>query len=331
MPGAGASSRPRAGRPRGAAALACPGGVRGRGRRHGALLHRAGRLAPPGRALPSARWEPCSLALEPATAWGWTRSVPTLSRQRWCPRDGGRGNTAHCPGPLQLPVTLRPACVAGATGPGLAWVGTAGTGAVDPRPPGTSSRPWTTPWALTQVGVRQGRGPRATPTRGQAPDPNRASQPSSSKLPSGPEASGRGGQLHRVIRAPSLSRPQATLPSSKLVCWVQGAGWPGRGASLCPPLRPPASASGTAWTSPSASVSRPASALGQWGSRGLGQPCPGWLRDLTRPDPALRQGRAEGAPEQCPGPAGCVGRWRAPAAPVAGRPGGGGQCRGVPG
>lgn len=97
MPGAGASSRPRAGRPRGAAALACPGGVRGRGRRHGALLHRAGRPAPPGRALPSARWEPCSLALEPAMAWGWTRSVPTLSPAAVVSQGWGQGQHRSLP------------------------------------------------------------------------------------------------------------------------------------------------------------------------------------------------------------------------------------------
>lgn len=163
----------------------------------------------------------------------YARPAPSSSAaQGW----RGRGRSPHCPGPVQPPVTLRLACAAGATCPGPAWAGTAGTGAVAPHPPATPSPPWTTPWALAQVGLSRGRGPSAS----------QADQLS----PSGSEASRQGA-------GPSASRPQATLLSLKPVCWAPGAGRPGCAASLCGPPGPPASASGTTWASPSSSVSWP--------------------------------------------------------------------------
>lgn len=62
MRGEGPCSRPRAVQtsPEPALPCACPGGVRGCGRGGGAHLHRAGRPLPPGRALPSARWDPAA-------------------------------------------------------------------------------------------------------------------------------------------------------------------------------------------------------------------------------------------------------------------------------
>lgn len=134
---------PRARPPRQAGAAsrrARPGGVPGRGGRRGALLHGAGRPAGPRRALPSTRWAP--------------RHV--VGRRR-APHPQRRAAPSE-PGPSQLPVTLRRACAAGAPCPGPAWAGTAGTGAADPHPPGTPSPAWTTPWAPTQVGRRQGGG-----------------------------------------------------------------------------------------------------------------------------------------------------------------------------
>lgn len=123
---------------------------------------------------------PCGLALAPAVA---PRCTPALCRpclqQWWWPRGrGGEGSTTHCPGPSQLPVTLRWACVAGATCHRLAWPATAGTGAVEPRPPATPSLPWTTPWALMQVGLSQGAGPRATGSQAHTARPTPGQQPS---------------------------------------------------------------------------------------------------------------------------------------------------------
>ena len=51
------------------------------------------------------------------------------------------------------------------------------------------------------------------------------------------------------------SRFQATLLSSKRVCWARGAERPGCAANHCLPPRSPASASGTTWAFPSTSVS----------------------------------------------------------------------------
>lgn len=48
-------------------------------------------------------------------------------------------------------MTLNLACVGGATCLGLVWVGTAGTGAVEPLHPGTPGLQWTTLWAQKQV------------------------------------------------------------------------------------------------------------------------------------------------------------------------------------
>ena len=217
-------------------------------------------------------------------------------------------------GPLQLPVTLRLVCVAGAMCPVPAWVGTAGTGAAVPRPPATCSPPWTTHSAQRQVGPRREGAPEPrTPHRSPA-------QPT--RCPAGSEAAGRGaGSIGSARHPPSHS--QATLPSLRPACWAPGAERPGSSASLCHPPRPPACASGTAWTSPSTSVSGPEP---QEGGGGAGRPT-----QLTVLTPAPRPGRAEGPPEQRAGAAGRVGRRQAPAAPVAGGPGGRGQHHGVPG
>lgn len=173
-------------------------------------------------------------------------------------------------------------------------------------------------------GSELGRDPRATHTQGHTPTLSQANQP----MPSGSEASS-------PVGWPLPLCFQATLLSLKPACWAQGAGRPGCAASLCLPLRPPASASGTRWAFLSNSVRRPGQrSLGSGGSRGRGGSLAScWIRDLTpaSPAPDFRQGRAEGSPEKCPWPAGCVGRGRAPAAPVAGRPGGVGQQRRVPG
>lgn len=177
MRGEGPCSRPRAVQtsPEPALPCACPGGVRGCGRGGGAHLHRAGRPLPPGRALPSARWDPA--------AWPcgllWLPGVPALClQQRRRPTGrGGKGSSAHRPAPLQLPVTLRRACAAGATCPRPAWEGTAGTGAVEPHPPATPSLPWTTPWAQMQVGLSGGGGPRATHSQAHTAHPTPGQQP----------------------------------------------------------------------------------------------------------------------------------------------------------
>lgn len=107
---------------------------------------------------------------------GGTSSVPSIPSSGGAP-GMGVGQHHSLPGPLQLPVTLRQACVAGATCPGPAWEGTAGTGAVDPHPPGTPSPPWTTPWELTQVGLGQGGAPELHTHQGACHTPTRASSP----------------------------------------------------------------------------------------------------------------------------------------------------------
>lgn len=185
-----------------------------------------------------------------------------------------------CPGLSQLPVTSRSACVAGATCPGPAWEGLAGTGAVGPRLPGTPSPPWTTLWAQKQVGLRCGGGPGTTHTaRGPRPTPLWANEPSRSGLPS-PSAGST--PTRQPAWSPALSHFQATLFSLKPVCWAQGAGRLGCAASLCLPPSPPASDSGTTWVSRSTSVSA------------AGPPAPGWQEELgpgaalTCPDPRLQ-------------------------------------------
>lgn len=87
------------------------------------------------------------------------------------PGMGGRGPHHSPHRSLQLPVTLRLACVAGATCPGPAWADTAGIGAVETHPPATPSPVWTTPWAQRQVGLSWGKGPQRH-TQGYSPHPN---------------------------------------------------------------------------------------------------------------------------------------------------------------
>lgn len=188
---------------------------------------------------------------------------------------GGRGGTpAHCPGLPQLPVTLRLACVAGVIWPGLAWEGTAGTGAVGPHLPATPSPWWITLWAQRQVGPRRARGPGATHTH---------THPGGARTPPRPRPTGPArGSSHRnqgprpVGQAPCPSHLQDTSRSLKPTCWARGARQPGCTASLCPPPRPPAFASGTTWASRSISVSGAGPAATGAGSSegGWGQPCP---------------------------------------------------------
>lgn len=165
-------------------------------------------------------------------------------------------------------------------------------------------------------GSEAGRRPRASHATPQPSLPR-------ARRPAGSEAAGWGtGSIRSAGRPPSCS--QATLPSLRPACWAPGAERPGSSASLCRPPRPPACASGTAWTSPSTSVSTRSPGAGRGGAAGH----PLHLTILT---PAPRPGRAEGPPEQRAGAAGRVGRERAPAASVAGGPGGRGQRRRVPG
>lgn len=93
--------------------------------------------------------------------------------QAHCPEQqwARRAAAPLTPGPLQLPVTLRLACVAGARCPGPGQAGTAGTGAVEPHPPAIPSLLWTTPWAQRQVCLSRGRGPSHTHL-GHTPHPN---------------------------------------------------------------------------------------------------------------------------------------------------------------
>lgn len=150
------------------------------------------RLWPRGWSTPTSRWTtsssrtglalgqvgPCGLALRPAVAARCAGPVPACLQQRRRPTGrGGKGSSAHRPAPLQLPVTLRRACAAGATCPRPAWEGTAGTGAVEPHPPATPSLPWTTPWAQMQVGLSGGGGPRATHSQAHTAHPTPGQQP----------------------------------------------------------------------------------------------------------------------------------------------------------
>lgn len=66
---------------------------------------------------------------------------PCPAQQPWC----SLGQLYLPADSLQGPVTLNLACVGGATLLGPAWVGTAGTGAVEPPHPVTLSLQWTTP------------------------------------------------------------------------------------------------------------------------------------------------------------------------------------------
>lgn len=179
----------------------------------------------PAWSAPTSRWTTCSSRTGPALgqvgarglalgpAWLLVVPAPCLPRdawpdlyppQQWCPGDGG--STAYCPSPLQLPVTLRLVCVAGTICPGLAWAGTAGTGAVEPRPPATPSRLWTTPWAQRQVGLsREGTPAPYTPPATHLTHPSPGQPASPARLPPGSEAKGQGGL------APS--GPRGTVPS----------------------------------------------------------------------------------------------------------------------
>lgn len=77
-----------------------PGGVRGGGRRRGALLRGAGRPAPPGWALPPARWAPVAwLLVVPAPCHPHNARPDRHTPRKWCPRGGGHGASPSRPGP----------------------------------------------------------------------------------------------------------------------------------------------------------------------------------------------------------------------------------------
>lgn len=175
------------------------------------------RLWPRAWSAPTLPWMTCFSRMGPALGQvgtcglapgpGRPCSVPTqrglacpLPQEGWHPRAGGRWGHSYRPDPLQLPVTSRPVCVAGIICPGLAWAGTAGTGAAEPHPPATASPLWTTPWAQRKVGLsREG-------TR--VPPPTLATQPSPPRLLSGSEAKGQGACW---APHPLVSRPLCSL------------------------------------------------------------------------------------------------------------------------
>ena len=292
-----------------------PGGVRGGGRRRGALLRGPGRPAPPGRALPPARWEPVAWLLVVPAPCRPLDARPELHapRRRRCPGVEGAGQHPH-----DWPLAASCDFEAGLCGwshvprPGLGgyswdW----GSGASPSR---YAQPPVDHTLGTEAGGSKAGRGPGASDA---TPKPS----------PAHPAPSGVGGRrsrrrLHRVCRTPALSFPGhfALFETS-----VLGPG--GRAAGLISqPLPPTTAACLRFWYR----MDFPEHFREQPGApgRGGGAVRPTQLTVLT---PAPRPGRAEGPPEQRAGAAGRVGRRRAPAAPVAGGPGGRGQHRGVPG
>jgi hypothetical protein len=240
-------------------------------------------------------------------------------------------------------VILNLACVDGATWPGPAWVGIAGTGAVEPPLPTILSPLWTTPWAQKQVHTRQSKrqewegGPR-NHTSPSVPAGTMCSIPhlTGPHPPSFPWV--RGHRVKGSVPHSTLSFPghfaffeTSVLGPGGRAAWLRSEPLPATEASCLRfwyHMGFPEHFCELGWAHKCLGVREQGARVRGWGlhpapcqasrysSETLNLPCPG---------PTLRQGRAEGAPEQCQGPAGCVGRGRAPSAPMATSPGRGGQ------
>lgn len=285
----------------------CPGGVRGCGRGGGTLLPGTGRLAPPGRTLSSARWEPCGLTL----ASGWHQLCQTCPQQQCCPGMEGQGLVSSLPGSRAASCDFETGLCGWSHVPwpglgGYSWDWSSGS-----TPSRYSQPPVDHTLGTGAGGSEPGEGSQRIP--GRPAQPIRVRGLTSGRRPLRLSSPGHFALFETGVLGPGgraawlRSEPLRATGASCLCFWYH-MGFPEQFCEL-------------------AGLGAPSG--GAVGPRG--SPASRWVRDLTPLGPCLRQGPAEGASEQRPGPAGRVGRGRAPPAPVAGRQGGGDQHRRVPG